>query len=239
MTRSDRLASTARWLCVLAVILLPRFAWAHASLLASAPEDGVRLERSPATIVLRFDEPVQPVLVRVLDRTRQELADPRSARAEGNEVRLALPAQAAIGTFVVSYSVISADSHPVTGAFIYAVGEAPDATARPQAQSGWRAWQVAGMANRALHLTAMALFAGGLLYLLLIGPLEGMNLAALMRWSGVVAGLTALLSVGLQGIAMDDAPLGALMEGGPWQLGAETTRAYARSEEHTSELQSH
>lgn len=225
-------------LAVLAVLLLPLVfrvvpAFAHATLIASEPADGVRLESAPGAVVLRFDEPVQPVQVRVLNREARELADPRLAHAVGDTVRLDLPASSSTGTFVVSYSVVSADSHPVAGSFIYSVGEPVDQAARPPATVGWKPWRIATVVNRALHLAALAVFAGGLLFLLLVPRRESVNggAGALPSWlwltSGAMAAITAIASVGLQGIAMDDAPLSGLLQAGAWQLGAETTRAIA------------
>src|SRR4051812_30791135 len=43
-------------------------AWAHAVLLETIPEDSARLEAPPPEVRLRFNEPVVPVAVKVLDQ---------------------------------------------------------------------------------------------------------------------------------------------------------------------------
>jgi copper transport protein len=58
-------------LCLLA--LSPGPATAHAVLIEAQPGDGERLDRSPAEFVLRFNEPVVPVAVRLLDARGGEI----------------------------------------------------------------------------------------------------------------------------------------------------------------------
>ena len=57
------------WLLLLAAALLPSAAWAHASLVASSPADGVLLARAPATLTLTFNEPVDPLTIRIVDQS--------------------------------------------------------------------------------------------------------------------------------------------------------------------------
>ena len=47
---------------------------AHAVLLEALPADGARLEAAPAELVLRFNEPVVPMAVKLLDGQGAELA---------------------------------------------------------------------------------------------------------------------------------------------------------------------
>ena len=54
---------------LLAAALLPSAAWAHASLVASSPADGVLLARAPATLTLTFNEPVDPLTIRIVDQS--------------------------------------------------------------------------------------------------------------------------------------------------------------------------
>ena len=95
---------------------------AHAQLELTVPEAGAQLDEAPGEVVLRFAEGVRPVPggVRVLaeDGTRVDAARPRSS---GGAVTLALP-PLADGAYVVSWRVVSADGHPVRGAFTFRVG---------------------------------------------------------------------------------------------------------------------
>ncbi len=75
--------------------------------------------------------------VQVLDAGRQ--ADLRHGHRHAATI-LRIPVRRAdqpLGTYLVSYRVISADSHPVGGGFTFSVG-APSATP-PQASAGGRA----------------------------------------------------------------------------------------------------
>ncbi|MCF2969790.1 copper resistance protein CopC/CopD [Synechococcus sp. Nb3U1] len=97
--------------------------WAHASLLATFPADGAVLAEPPAQIELRFNEPVQITQLQVLSSTGQavelgELAG--SADAPQAPIGIRIPA----GSYIVSWRAISADSHPVSGSFVFQVGEA-------------------------------------------------------------------------------------------------------------------
>ena len=57
------------WCWLLMTVLLSSAAWAHASLIASDPTDGALLARSPATLPLTFNEPVEPLTIRIVDES--------------------------------------------------------------------------------------------------------------------------------------------------------------------------
>ncbi len=97
-------------------------AWAHASLLGTDPPDGALLPTAPATVTLTFDEQVHvdDGGVRLLDAAGTDL--PSTVTVVDNRVVIT-PAALGTGTVIVSWQVISADSHPVSGGFTFAVGE--------------------------------------------------------------------------------------------------------------------
>jgi copper transport protein len=97
-------------------------AWAHASLIGTDPADGALLPAAPAAITLTFNEPVSvdDGGVRLLDATGAEL--PSSSRAVDNTVVIT-PGALGTGTVIVSWRVISADSHPISGGLTFAIGE--------------------------------------------------------------------------------------------------------------------
>lgn len=108
---------------------------AHAQLLATDPADAAVLSAPPAEVTLTFNEPVRLVedAVRILDPAGSEVDV--TTRAVDEQVFATLPAGLADGTYVVSWRVISADSHPVAGAFTFSVG-APSATPTDTATAG-------------------------------------------------------------------------------------------------------
>lgn len=101
---------------------------AHAVVVGIDPADGAVVDEGPQVVTVRFSETVSvaPGGNAVFDATASDLA--LEVAAVGAELRYTLPADLAEGTYVVSWHVISADSHPVAGSSIFHVG-APSATA--------------------------------------------------------------------------------------------------------------
>jgi copper transport protein len=207
--------------------LAPGPAAAHAALLETVPADGAVLAEAPREIVLRFDEPVTPIVVRVLRGDGTAVA--AEARARDDVVRVVLPAALPAGGYVVSYRVTSADSHPVGGAFVFAVGAGAAAPPRPAdadaaAEAGWNG---AVIVDRALHLGALALAAGGALFLLLVigraGSAASSAIRRGLRWPAGIAILTALLDIGLEGGLLSAGSLGDLARPATWALGLAST----------------
>ncbi|MEU6815832.1 copper resistance protein CopC [Streptomyces sp. NPDC046860] len=100
---------------------------AHAALRATDPEDGTILQRAPRTLTLTYTESVGLLTdsFRVYDPQNHRLRTGRADHAPGraDTVRVPLPARMAKGTYVVAWRVVSADSHPVSGALTFSVGE--------------------------------------------------------------------------------------------------------------------
>ncbi|WP_309062709.1 copper resistance protein CopC, partial [Streptomyces sp.] len=105
---------------------------AHAALTGSDPRQGAVVDRAPTQVSLTFSEPVavSDDAVRVLDPKgkRVDKGDPVNPSGTTYSVRLlsGLPD----GTYTVAYQVVSADSHPVAGAFTFSIG-APSETSVP------------------------------------------------------------------------------------------------------------
>jgi copper transport protein len=195
-----RLRALLRIVCAAALSLtLHAPASAHAVLLGSDPPHGAALARAPHHIVLRFNEPVRPLFVRLLDSAGRERALPRPARAVDREVHAHLPADLGDGTYVASFRVVSADGHPIAGAILFAIGGAPgDAPANADGASA--AWRIAATVNRALHLIYLFLAAGGLLFAAIVARdrARGGRGGAL----AAAAAATGLLGIALHGAAL-------------------------------------
>src|SRR4051794_11497785 len=113
----------------LALLLLLALCWpgpvaAHAVLVEVQPEDGVRLEQPPAEFLLRFNEPVVPVAVRLLDATGAEVPGVE-VLPKGETVTIRPAAPLATGTYLLSYRVTSLDAHPVGGTLRFGIGVDP------------------------------------------------------------------------------------------------------------------
>lgn len=166
-------AEPRRALLALAVILAsfpapPGAAWAHAVLLDTEPAADSVVAEAPATITLTFNEPVQPVVLQILDDRGTARDGGIELRGTGNQLRIGLPEPLGQGGYLVSWRVISADSHPIGGSFRFTVGDAPaargeDAAAAPATPHGWQATAIAA---RAAFLFTLLATAGGVWFLI-------------------------------------------------------------------------
>ena len=158
----------------LALALLPATASAHALLEATSPERGARLERVPEQVSLRFSEPVEAEFgsVRVFDARGREVQDGRVFHpgGRGAEVAVRLRDGLADDGYTVTYRVISADSHPVSGGFVFVAGDgtAPSTTVADllgEDRAGpVTRWAFAGV--RAVQFGAIAAGLGALVFVL-------------------------------------------------------------------------
>ncbi|WP_318216290.1 copper resistance CopC/CopD family protein [Streptomyces sp. SCL15-6] len=104
---------------------------AHAALRSTDPGDGTVLQRPPRAVTLIFTESVglRDDSFRVLDPGGHRLHTEDAGHADGRSdtARVTLPGTLGEGTYTVAWRVVSADSHPVSGAFTFSVGK-PSAT---------------------------------------------------------------------------------------------------------------
>ncbi|WP_433375519.1 copper resistance CopC/CopD family protein [Actinoplanes sp. CA-142083] len=124
--RRRALAGAAGLLIGLFCVLLGASpASAHAALVATDPGNGTIVPDAPNKVTLTFSESVQLVSgkIQVLgpDGSR---ADQGAPTVNGDTVTIPLRSGGGRGTYLVSFRVISADSHPVGGSITYSVGAA-------------------------------------------------------------------------------------------------------------------
>jgi copper transport protein len=163
-------ALTGLLLGLLAAVCAPATAAsAHATLVRTSPSAESIVDGPPAEVVLIFSEPVRPLpsRIRVIGPDGQRVEG--GARSQGARVRIPVRADARTGTYLVSYRVISADSHPLGGAFTFSVGAPSDA---PTADAG------VGTDPTVVVALASARFVGYAGLVLLVGPI----VALLLFW---------------------------------------------------------
>ncbi|MFB7654074.1 MULTISPECIES: copper resistance protein CopC [unclassified Streptomyces] len=106
---------------------------AHAALDSTDPGDGTVLQRAPDAVTLTFSESVglRDDSFRVLDPGGHRVRTGEAGRADGRSdtARVDLPAELGEGTYTVAWRVVSADSHPISGAFTFSVGQPSTTTA--------------------------------------------------------------------------------------------------------------
>lgn len=120
-----RISGTVIASTVLALTFIPGIASAHAILESSSPEASTLLVSSPKEIRLDFDEQVEATLgdVRVYDSEQREVVNSKTVRSSSDlSIVTADIPTLQNGVYVVVWRVVSADGHPVAGAFPFEIG---------------------------------------------------------------------------------------------------------------------
>jgi copper transport protein len=167
---------------MLALLVAPAAASAHATLLGTVPARAARLDQAPARVELRFDESVEAAFgsLKVFDPQGNPVRT-GAVSGRGTRVAVRLPPGLKDGTYTVTYRVISADGHLVSGGFVFSVGDAGPATKSVDALlAGGGTGRITNSAFavvRAIQYGAIALSLGALAFLLLCW-LPGLRKAA-------------------------------------------------------------
>jgi copper transport protein len=155
-------------------------AFAHATLVSSTPAQSAVLTDPPKEVTLTFNESVDASFgaVRVYDQHSKRV-DHGGTTTAGRVVTLPVPS-IGDGTYVVTWRVISADSHPVNGAFAFQVGTAGNAAStkvqdlvkKLSAQEGGGGDLIGSVygATRWTVFAGLALLIGSVAFLLLAWP---------------------------------------------------------------------
>ncbi|MER7725034.1 copper resistance protein CopC [Streptomyces sp. NPDC096323] len=116
---------------------------AHAALTGSDPQDGAVVAAAPKAVTLTFSEQVAmgEGSIRVLDPSGKR-ADTEEAPRDlhsGSTVKYGVSLHTGLpdGTYTVAWQAVSADSHPVSGAFTFSIGAPSETTvALPDTEAG-------------------------------------------------------------------------------------------------------
>ena len=203
---------------------------AHAELESTTPSAGVALAVAPARIELRFSEHIRVASggVRLIDESgsRIDRTDPVVEKGVPDVVALRVP-QLHDGAYVVSWRVVSADGHPVRGAFTFRVGSTGNqqavASLAERLLSGSRGRTDVGAVYaviRALTFAAMLVLLGLASYVLFVrSETETANvesevrLRRIVRSAGTIAVLAGLAAVLVYGPYASGRSFGALNDG--------------------------
>ena len=116
-----------KYFCKLAVVLalLPAAAQAHAFLDHASPKVGSTVANAPKELLLWFTEKLEPAFSTVEVRSVQgvivQSGKAQLAGKDGTELRVPLKALPP-GTYLVSWRVLSVDTHRTQGSFTFKVG---------------------------------------------------------------------------------------------------------------------
>lgn len=202
--------------------------FAHAVLVTSSPEPNQQLETSPAEIELRFSENVAPMFFRVLDRTGRDTGRTGEIRLDGKSIYLPVEAALPPGTYVVTYRVVSEDTHAIGGSFIFALGAVQDGTVSIARDPG-SLWVFPTAINRMLLYSSVLLAVGSALLLVLLTWPRTIELAIRRqgRMAAFLAPIAFILAIGLGGADMVAGSIDALFGPESWSAGARSTLGWS------------
>ncbi|GAA3499025.1 copper resistance protein CopC [Streptomyces prasinosporus] len=173
---------------------------AHAALRASDPEDGSVVRTAPTHITLTFTESVglleDSFRIYGPDNRRVPMEEPEHAAGAADTARAALPRDLGEGTYTVAWRVVSADSHPVSGAFTFSIGKpSPTPPAAPQDHAEHPVTKSLYDTGRYLAYLAAALLIGTAAFAALCRPPDTGPLRAplLFGWWTLLVTTAALL----------------------------------------------
>jgi len=205
---------------VVAAVALAAPADAHAQLESTQPNQSSVLAVAPTRVVLHFGEPVEIDFgsIRVIGPDGRRVDEGGTTHPGGDDhaVAIGLPAHLGAGTYVVAWRVISADSHPVHGAFVFSVGTAAGAgkagaVARAlESATGSTPVGVTFFFVRLAGFVGLVLIVGVGAMVIVIRPSAANRRAvsALMWWSWTAIVVSTVAGVAVQGVYAAGLPLG-------------------------------
>jgi copper transport protein len=214
-------ARACRSLAVLVAALavaaaLAPVAAAHSVLIGTQPGNDVVVPESPDEVVLEFNEAVDASLgsLRVFDGQGTQVDAGEVTQPVAREVAVGIDSELAPGTYTVAWRVVSADSDPISGAFVFHVVErGVAANVSIDALTGTsQAVDVLFTAGRFLDFVFLLLAAGGSAVLVIALPSAPWRVRR--RLYGILAGaagglaIVALVNILLQGATAGGLTLG-------------------------------
>jgi copper transport protein len=204
-------------------------AGAHSTLVRTEPPRDRVVEHSPKRVVLHFDEPVETALGSII------VYDGEGERVDAGEIMRPAPESVAVGidgrlergTYTVAWRVISADSDPINGAWVFhvqAAGAQPAGVAAQVLEDTPFVTSVFYLGGRFLDFALLLACVGGTAAL--VFALRAAENSVRRRLLAIVAVLSAALAVvslielGLQGAAAAGTGLG---QGFQWDVVSSVT----------------
>ena len=196
-------------------------ALAHASLISAEPAEGSVLAAAPERFSLTFNEPVSPLVLKLVRADGAAIPLDRYALHD-TRLDIEAPPGLGTGTAVLSWRVISEDGHPVGGSIVFSIG-APSAAPPPvMADTVGAPVRAAIWTARVAIYVALFLGVGGAFFMawMTAGARRGAGFVT----SCLLLGLVAVpVSVGLQGLDALDLPLAGLGAPAVWRAGLATS----------------
>lgn len=207
-----RLFGITAALTVLASIVAPSAASAHALLVTSVPAASSVLPKSPERVELTFSEDVEATLsgIRLFDSAQKEVAIGRTHPGTKKNVVLADIPGLQNGTYVVVWRVTSADGHPVNGAFPFEIGTVSTGNGAALVDKVAAAVQHTSPLGSAMSVAKFVAFTG---FVLLLGMM-------MFTWGTQFLGSVRALGAAMLGLVLLlCGSLGVLLVQGPYVTG--------------------
>ncbi|MBO0611307.1 copper resistance CopC/CopD family protein [Myceligenerans salitolerans] len=218
----------------LLVILTGGPAAAHAVLVGTDPRDGAVLDAPPDEVTITFNEPVRVVAESTTVLAADGSAVAATAVAVDDTVVITPDGPLGTGTYVVSWRVVSLDTHPVAGAFSFSVGAPSDTSVDVPVTEPTAALVATRAIDQAAGYAGTFLVAGLVVFELLVlqvtpGAAAALRrrLQRLRRIGLVVAGVALAAAIPLTSAWQAGAGLGAVVAPATWAAGMGSDTAVA------------
>ncbi len=182
------------------------------------------LDEAPAEAVLTFNESVQLIdgSIRLFPGDEDPLT--LDAHVSNTSVIAALPADLADGAYALSYRVVSADGHPISGAITFTIGDTPQAVATtPVVETATPpSTQFAVSVLTALQYLTLLIFAGLILFERLVlrsNTPPDRRSRNILRLTGIVAAAASLLLIPASALNVAGESLAAVVSPSAWWPG--------------------
>jgi copper transport protein len=204
-------------LALVATLALAPAVSAHSTLVETEPPRDRVVEHSPERVVLHFDEPVETALgsITVYDGEGDRVDSGEIRRPAPESVAVAIDGRLERGTYTVAWRVISADSDPINGAWVFHVqepGAQPEGVAAQVLEDTPFVTSAFYLGGRFLDFALLLACVGGtaaLVYALRFAaePVRRRLLAIVAVLAAALA-VVSLVELGLQGAAAAGEDLG-------------------------------
>ena len=192
---------------------------AHATLESTTPAENSVAATAPSQVTLTFDESVgiSSDSIRVFDPEGDRVDNGHTTPTSNPDtIEIGLRSGLTKGTYTVAWHVISADSHPVEGAYVFSIGAA-GSTKVNESTINVKSSTAVGVfygALRWLGYLGYALLFGGFAFLLLCWPSGASDRRAFrllaIGWTASLAAAIGVLVV--QGAYAGELPLGSALD---------------------------
>ncbi|RFU61440.1 copper resistance CopC/CopD family protein [Peribacillus glennii] len=142
---------------IFCTLIYPKQIFAHAVLTEAKPAADSRLQESPDLVTLSFNEKIKEGLytIKVLNQSRETISDKKPQLSmDKRKLQISIP-RLNDGAYLVTYQIVSADGHPISGSYVFTVGNAAFPLDPEWKTTGLEKIQIAVYLTRAVYYVAL------------------------------------------------------------------------------------